>query len=165
MNYLKILTMGVILIFSLTGCDKKVETADKKIKTNISSLAGDANLIVGEKKYKLSVSTCSKPTTNTYDDGETLSTYRIHANQDLDEKRGTLTLSINGEEEPQDPESSGAYLTFELGGEPNITLTAKMPYSVFNGKKLHYKGEATMREMFTSKKQDVPFEITVNCDI
>ena len=163
MNYLKILSMGIILIFSLAGCDEDINTANKKTQKNSSSLVGDANLIVGEKKYKLSVSTCSKPTTNTYD-GETISTYKIHAKQDFDKKRESLTLSINGEKEPQDTESNGAYLTFELGGEPNITLTAKMPYSVFNGKKLQYKGKATMGVMFTSEKQDVPFEITVNCD-
>lgn len=100
---------------------------------------------------------CYGPTTGTYD-GEVITSFSVKA-----ANNSNIELAILGSKTSTEEES---FYVIKVGGGARAGGTMysqKMPYDVFDGKKMHFKGESQAKRLREKPDAVIPIEISLSC--
>lgn len=155
-NLIKILP----LLLVTCACSGESETATGSEAVQTSAESGSGLLSIGENSSKLTVDLCHGPKT-IHADGKDLTTYGINA------AAPNIKVTISGfKGSDGDKKSEKAMYQIHVdGGEKGggTTYIEDVPYAIFDGKKLHFKGVAQARTVDGLSRVKTPIEITVDC--
>lgn len=139
---------------SACGGGDEAEAADATFQETAGS--GSATLAIGEESYDLDVTLCHGPETGNYE-GKAITSFSIKAAD------SNIELAILGTKGPVEEDSF--YVIKVDGGvrDGGTMYSQKMPFDVFDGKELHFKGGSQAKKLGEKPDAVIPIEISLSC--